>query len=193
MRLLAFALSITFFSSVVFAHPGRTDSRGGHHDRKTGGYHYHGSPSVTPSIPVRTQPRLTYNTSPRISTKTTARTDEPRISTATFGDHSPSTLSEKQRAKFDHKLGVSSKSGTRSIFKVRLIGESIFFPSTSELKLIGESFDPGTNYSVQFFLPGMDLDDPYWAYAEKTGRYPLKIKVFDDRAPSQFLIRPSGI
>lgn len=33
---LAFALSTT-----VFAHPGRTDSSGGHNDRETGEYHYH--------------------------------------------------------------------------------------------------------------------------------------------------------
>ena len=33
---LAFALSTT-----VFAHPGRTDSSGGHYDRETGEYHYH--------------------------------------------------------------------------------------------------------------------------------------------------------
>lgn len=26
---------------VVYAHPGRTDSSGGHHDRSTGAYHYH--------------------------------------------------------------------------------------------------------------------------------------------------------
>lgn len=33
---MAFALSTT-----VFAHPGRTDSSGGHYDRETGEYHYH--------------------------------------------------------------------------------------------------------------------------------------------------------
>lgn len=44
----------TFF---VDAHSGRTDSRGGHYNRKTGEYHYHGRPkprppvNVTPSTP----------------------------------------------------------------------------------------------------------------------------------------------
>lgn len=28
-------------SSISFAHPGRTDSNGGHYDRSTGEYHYH--------------------------------------------------------------------------------------------------------------------------------------------------------
>lgn len=29
------------FASISFAHPGRTDSNGGHYDRSTGEYHYH--------------------------------------------------------------------------------------------------------------------------------------------------------
>ena len=29
------------FCSISFAHSGRTDSQGGHHDRINGGYHYH--------------------------------------------------------------------------------------------------------------------------------------------------------
>lgn len=34
-------LLLISFSVSVFAHPGRTDSRGGHYDRSTGIYHYH--------------------------------------------------------------------------------------------------------------------------------------------------------
>lgn len=43
LRLLfAFALALCLiFPIVVFAHPGRTDSNGGHYDRSTGEYHYH--------------------------------------------------------------------------------------------------------------------------------------------------------
>ena len=32
---------VAFYSLISYAHSGRTDSRGGHHNRKTGGYHYH--------------------------------------------------------------------------------------------------------------------------------------------------------
>ena len=32
---------ILIFSNILYAHSGRTDSRGGHHDRINGGYHYH--------------------------------------------------------------------------------------------------------------------------------------------------------
>jgi hypothetical protein len=38
--LVVVALCITI-PLVAFAHPGRTDSDGGHHDRETGEYHYH--------------------------------------------------------------------------------------------------------------------------------------------------------
>jgi hypothetical protein len=32
---------IILFCVPVFAHSGKTDSKGGHHDRQNGGYHYH--------------------------------------------------------------------------------------------------------------------------------------------------------
>ena len=41
-RLLLFLL-LTQVCFLSFAHSGRTDSNGGHHDRKTGEYHYHNS------------------------------------------------------------------------------------------------------------------------------------------------------
>lgn len=37
---LLFIIFVTFVS-ISFAHPGRTDSNGGHYDRSTGEYHYH--------------------------------------------------------------------------------------------------------------------------------------------------------
>ena len=39
--ILLFLLLFALFSSSVYAHPGRTDSDGGHYDRSTGEYHYH--------------------------------------------------------------------------------------------------------------------------------------------------------
>lgn len=38
-----FLLALTLFSLNLFAHSGRTDSSGCHHDRKNGGYHCHRS------------------------------------------------------------------------------------------------------------------------------------------------------
>ena len=41
---------VLLFTTFVNAHPGRLDSKGGHRDRKNGGYHYHRDPGyVTPS------------------------------------------------------------------------------------------------------------------------------------------------
>ena len=40
-----FTLMLLFDGGGVFSHSGRTDSSGGHYNRKTGGYHYHGTPN----------------------------------------------------------------------------------------------------------------------------------------------------
>lgn len=40
-RLLSLLLAVSLLITPVFAHPGRTDSAGGHYDRSTGEYHYH--------------------------------------------------------------------------------------------------------------------------------------------------------
>jgi hypothetical protein len=41
MRTIVLIFILIIFSISLFAHSGRTDSRGGHHDRINGGYHYH--------------------------------------------------------------------------------------------------------------------------------------------------------
>ena len=56
-------LSILLFSAVVaYTHSGRTDSRGGHYNRKTGTYHYHNS-GTTRSSTTRSGSTSTYNSS----------------------------------------------------------------------------------------------------------------------------------
>ena len=60
-RVLAVLLliSVLFAYDLGYAHPGRTDANGGHTDRKTGKYHYHGGSkprppvNVTPSTPKK--------------------------------------------------------------------------------------------------------------------------------------------
>ena len=44
------ALMLLFDGGGVFSHSGRTDSSGGHYNRKTGGYHYHGTPKSSTSV-----------------------------------------------------------------------------------------------------------------------------------------------
>ena len=55
MKLFPFILVFLSLSHVVFSHSGRTDSIGGHWDRKTGTYHYHYHNQITtprPSVPA---------------------------------------------------------------------------------------------------------------------------------------------
>ena len=55
-------LTILMFTAVyAYTHSGRTDSNGGHHDRKNGGYHYHSGPKTKSSTPTRTTPNLSTN------------------------------------------------------------------------------------------------------------------------------------
>lgn len=41
MKFLSTLILMGFVTYIVSAHSGRTDSRGGHHDRQESGYHYH--------------------------------------------------------------------------------------------------------------------------------------------------------
>ncbi len=50
------AVMLLFDGGGVFSHSGRTDSSGGHYNRKTGGYHYHGTPKSSTSTYSRTTP-----------------------------------------------------------------------------------------------------------------------------------------
>lgn len=47
--LIIFIILILFVVDISFAHPGRTDSNGGHYNRSTGEYHYHNDGSSTNS------------------------------------------------------------------------------------------------------------------------------------------------
>ncbi len=79
-------LACVTFSTFSFAHSGGLDANGGHHDRKNGGYHYHGggpSSSYSPSIRLapRYEPRTDVNTSSRSESRRSPRVEakpEPR-------------------------------------------------------------------------------------------------------------------
>lgn len=52
MRPFSFILFLLGLSQVVLSHSGRTDSKGGHWDRKAGTYHYHNQTTAPrPSVP----------------------------------------------------------------------------------------------------------------------------------------------
>ena len=52
------SLMFLFDGGGVFSHSGRTDSSGGHYNRKTGGYHYHGTPSPLRRLILLAQPQV---------------------------------------------------------------------------------------------------------------------------------------
>ena len=54
--MVIFALLFLFDGGGVFSHSGRTDSSGGHYNRKTGGYHYHRTPKSSTSTYSRSTP-----------------------------------------------------------------------------------------------------------------------------------------
>lgn len=63
MRLFSFILLLLGLSQIVFSHSGRTDSNGGHWDRKAVTYHYHNQTTVPrPSVPSspKTYPESFY-------------------------------------------------------------------------------------------------------------------------------------
>tara|TARA_B000000557_G_C20764977_1_gene439050 strand:- start:244 stop:717 length:474 start_codon:yes stop_codon:yes gene_type:complete len=63
MRLVSFILILLSLAHVVFSHSGRTDSSGGHWDRKAGTYHYHNqaiAPRSSTSRYSKTYPESFY-------------------------------------------------------------------------------------------------------------------------------------
>lgn len=57
MKNIFYLIIFIFVASNVLAHSGRTDSSGGHNNRKTGGYHYHGQPKYSPPPAQTTKPK----------------------------------------------------------------------------------------------------------------------------------------
>lgn len=58
----SFALSCVF-ATLTWSHPGRTDSSGGHYNRKTGEYHFHGgktSPNPSSNFSPSNKPDSSY-------------------------------------------------------------------------------------------------------------------------------------
>lgn len=72
------------FTNLCVAHPGRTDSSGGHNDRKNGGYHYHGGGSSSSSSAPASGGGLLSDrrTSARVTARYEARTEPPQLRTS---------------------------------------------------------------------------------------------------------------
>lgn len=99
-RILLFAALACAAPRAVLAHGGGLDANGGHMDRRTGTYHYHGggglvqAPSFgfgglgtaySPPSPRR-RPRTTARTAPRTEARSTASRQPPLNISVTFGE-----------------------------------------------------------------------------------------------------------
>lgn len=175
---LVLIVLISLSNQSASAHSGRTDSRGGHVDRRTGRYHFHNSGSssfsgrtFTPRTTVRTSPRLTY----RSGSKTTAK-----IKSLT---QIPSSFDDKQ----SFEVLRSSRWGLRTIFKVRVSLKNGAKPLKNELVKITESLKTGRGYFVHFYLPDMDIENLAWAVGSVRDGIHISVKIYDDRAPDNLL------
>ena len=61
MLVVLLLISPMFVYDLGHTHSGRTDSRGGHYNRKTGEYHFHSNPKSPPQAQVNPNPIFTPN------------------------------------------------------------------------------------------------------------------------------------
>jgi hypothetical protein len=99
-KLIVMVIAI-FFSLTLQSHPGRTDSNGGHNDRKHGGYHYHNSGSSGSSV------SSTYITPPMTHdeiNKVLRQSDPPKIvSPKPVVAKTPEQLQDEKRRLFEFR------------------------------------------------------------------------------------------
>ena len=182
--MMPYVVTILFVLSSVtglYAHGGRTDSSGGHRNRKTGGYHYHSS--GTPSPQYRAVPRRSYQTSARTSYRKTSRTH------AVVKKKKPAKPIQKKtgnEAKLKYEMALTQKSGSRVLFKVRILKVASTLPSESQLLAVAKLLNPRRSYLVHFYLPGMNIKSSAWAVAVKTSSKPLAVRTFDKRLPARY-------
>ena len=76
--LFVFPAALLILDNVVYAHPGRTDSKGGHNDKQTGAYHFHNSGRSAPT------PRISPVPTPKIGTN---KSTPQKLSEAFYRDY----------------------------------------------------------------------------------------------------------
>lgn len=174
------ALVVLLCTPAVHAHPGGLDSQGGHHDRKSGGYHVHRSSGGGPShisVPqplYRTDARDEPRQQPRTTALSSARTSPPQPS----GFGSAST-EESVVPEYDVKERGSSSTG--ALLKIAF-RHSQPHASQQHLEAIA-SREASEPYAVFYFLPGMDLRRPAWASCTHRRSSGPRVHIFDDRVP----------
>jgi hypothetical protein len=175
-------LIVLLLSGVVQAHPGRTDAKGGHNDRKSGGYHFHGgavggggshSQASFQEPTYRTEARVQARTGFRSSTSLNARTTTPN--SIGFG-----TASTEATVIPDYEVKERGSSSWGERLKIVFLSAHPR-ASRQHLELIARK-ETKTPYSVFYFLPNMDLNRPPWASCLQRRGEESRVRVFDERA-----------
>lgn len=118
--LRVFLLFVVFFPFVASAHSGRTDSKGGHFNRRTGQYHYHNSGSSSGSSSssrTRTTGLRTYRTKARTTYRSTARSVAKKKAVA----QQKSDARKKRKIDLKSKLAIATneiQSGMRKLQEI---------------------------------------------------------------------------
>ena len=188
MRYLVILVVVAVLCSQnLLAHSGRTDSRGGHHDRIHGGYHFHNSgyaPRTTLYTPrsfYRSTSKTSYRNSARVTTKKSRR--KPRLRTPTYANALYIEFEiedfEKSTDPCCFKLfEISSKKSveTKSSLQFGVVDDFSSFASLknsssdaeSEIQqLIGQA--SLLKHEARFYLNGMSRGKTSWARSRIEG------------------------
>jgi hypothetical protein len=175
IALLALTIAISV-SELANAHPGGLDSSGGHHNRRSGGYHFHGlahssSPPAIAVPPVRTQPRLqqrtTYRTKPRLDYSR----GKTEVTTNSFVENEianvPKILGTERIEKAVKLLSFADREiavGQREVglkYYRRLV---LLYSDTNEGKLAAEK------------LRDLALDEPFRTWTDRSGKHTVEAR-----------------
>lgn len=166
----------------VFAHPGGTDAQGGHHDRRTGTYHFHSKPSAPVERPVA---RTTFRESPRVE----ARTRPPTFRSSKDVDGalaSPSSVAPRSEGQLlDYGIIDKRTDGVRLALRIRLIPHRGYTPQESDLIRIFAECSADDAAIALFYFSEMDLKRSAWATATREKRGSPKVRFFPDRDPQK--------
>ncbi len=157
-------------TGTLYGHSGRTDSSGGHHNRKTGTYHYHNSGSSSRGNSARYTPRTSYRTSAKTSYRTTYR-------------------KPPQSDRFSYKILGTTKVGTQTRYRIQLVPQTASTPTEVDLRKIANKLE-GKNFSATFFLPGTEQGPVACGSVRKSSERGLEIHLIDQPPKSATQISP---
>ena len=165
LKVSIFVLLVLNCSEVLDGHSGGLDSRGGHRNRSTGGYHYHRS-SITSFSSVR-QPavRVNYRTVSPTTSRTQARTTPTRSE----------TFNSKDLIKNQPPVSKSAASTIKP-------------PVTRELR-IWTSADGKFQVEARFKSNMLNHESKGLVSIETTEGEPLKVRSFDLSTLDRLYIR----